>query len=257
MGILDRNYQPLLYTQDYASVGDDGMDLARLDDFIVLTENYQPIRGSIRDCNGDVIKNSALVSNEILNSISLRDFTTYIFPDEDGNFYFSVSKSSQNTIPVAAYDVDSKTSSTLYDLYLKNTEVIDVSGFHICDEYDYYINYKIEDETYSFIHDVQAEATVVWDVFNYFLTANHTENGGTDNETSITGSGVGVFSAVEIAELKINVNNSQDNFSLECSEQCTYSMVIHKFSNDFMEGSIRNTGLKNEEVIGVFRVPGI
>jgi len=249
----------IFVSQEYSGVHDDGEEILMLENFVFESfthrHNYDVIRGEATNCMGEIIEESAIIlpTRHGHNSI--------IFSDEDGSFDFIFPKCSDPQIKLSMLDVSSNTMSNEYLFETTDEPLIELGTVLICDEYEYFINYSINDREYPF--PIKAKRTTVFNNPSYttVFVANATQQSSSDNQTVIffDHEETLIKGVYDIDALKINFDNVLYSYDFECNSECNGTVnIVQQNSYLAYEGIISHTDPNTLEVIkGAFRIPGL
>lgn len=260
LATLERNamLDPIKY-QKYDIVNMDDEELLILDDFVLNSEEYQRYTGFINDCNGQLIKESAFILEDAKDIFSISEFTSYFFSNEEGFYDFARPKNSSEFRTVRSLDISTNTQSIEYSIPNNVEYNVDFENFPICNEFETYITYKIEENIYTYVFNSNYTSTFLDPNYASYFSADALNNSSESSQITFTIEHGSVFytqSTHQIKDMKIRFENGPSNFSFDCTEDCNHLLVIKNITNEYIEGIIKYTDDTNEQItVGTFRLP--
>ncbi len=249
----------LFTSQEYSAVGNGVEDILMPDNFIIESfgnsQNYNVFKGNAVNCVGEIIEKSAIILP------TRHGHNSVIFSDKTGNFNFVFPKCSLAQVEISMLDVASNLRSNEYNYENTDEPFIDLGSVLICKEYNYFINYSINDREYPF--PVKTKLTSVFNNPSYttVFVSNLTQESGTGNQTIIFFDHDEALTedTYNIKSISIKFDNVLYEYDYECASECTGTINIVQRNNYLAyEGTISHTDPVTLEVIkGAFRIPGL
>ena len=244
--------------KNYSIVGSGAEELIKLDDFVLNSEDFQVYTGNVVGCHGDVIKQSAIITNSP-KEFGTSKYISYVFSDENGMYNFAFPKDNINEIKFSAFDVVANLESSKYFVSNIDEQAVDFGNLLVCVDLEYFINYSIEGKQYTYAFDGDYSSILLGPQYESTFTANAVSGASENNRTSFTiehSWDLQLNSSYEIKDLAIKLNNSQDSYTFVCNSDCSHSVFISRITTDYYEGLLKHTDSSNSQVIiGAFRIP--